>query len=161
MKSAILTCFAAWFFLLGCQPSARFRSEELQKSSIQNPEQLTDLDRFIENWLNVPYRYGGMSRNGIDCSGFSSLTLRDVYGITIPRSATEQYRAGQKVRINDLIPGDLVFFKNIRGGDIDHVGVFIGQDRFAHASESAGVIISELREDYFQDRFVGACRFHR
>jgi lipoprotein Spr len=164
MKPTTLLYLFVGILLAACQPSARFRSEELPQRRLpvaaNNPASPRELDQFVESWLHVPYRYGGMSKSGVDCSGFSALAIRHVYGVALPRTAAEQFAEGQKVNVNALLPGDLVFFKYLRGGGVDHVGVYLGEHRFAHATESAGVIISDLQEIYYHDRFVGACRFH-
>lgn len=100
-----------------------------------------------------------MSKSGVDCSGFSTIVMRELYGVKIPRTADDQYNSGDKIRDAWREPGDLVFFKNFRGPDIDHVGIYLGNDRFVHASTSKGVIVSDLDEEYYRKRYVGACRF--
>ena len=154
------------FLLSACRPSARFSaSKENDHDATDSAQDFTQkssiLDDFIKQWLNTPYKYGGMSRSGVDCSGFSSIVLLEVFGVRIPRMAEEQYKNGTKIRDNWRTPGDLVFFKNIRGHGIDHVGIFLGQNRFAHASESSGVVISDLEEDHYRKRYVGACRYRK
>ena len=100
-----------------------------------------------------------MSKKGVDCSGFTSRVMEDVYNIQIPRTAEEQYENGRKISDGRMRAGDLVFFRNVRGKGIDHVGVYLGNKSFAHASNNAGVIISDLDEDYYRKRYVGACRY--
>lgn len=157
-------CLAAGCLFYSCMPSARFRSEKSPAAigrdagrGIDKPA--NDLEKFVQSWMHVPYRYGGLSRNGVDCSGFSQLVMHEVYGLQIPRTAADQYTGGITIRQQMLITGDLVFFKNIRGRGIDHVGIYLGDGRFAHATESAGVIVSEMNEEYYQERFAGACRY--
>ena len=157
------------FFMLSiiisaCNPSARFRPQTVaseQKHAAENlfSNKANTLEKYISDWLNTPYLYGGTTKNGVDCSGFSSQVLLDVYNINIPRTAEDQYYQGQKIRDGWLSQGDLVFFKNVRGRGIDHVGVFLGNGQFAHATNSAGVIISDLEEDYYRKRYIGACRY--
>jgi lipoprotein Spr len=147
-----------------CNPSARFRSQTVSSDQTTATEEhpsgrVNNLEKYISSWLNTPYQYGGSTKNGTDCSGFSSQVLLHVYHIEIPRTAEDQYHQGQKIRDGWLSQGDLVFFKNVRGRGIDHVGVFLGNGRFAHATNSAGVIISDLEEDYYRERYVGACRY--
>ena len=111
---------------------------------------------FIDEWYGAPYRFGGTSKKGVDCSAFVNFFLSAVYGLTTPRNSRDQYAASMKVRKKELEEGDLIFF-NTRGG-ISHVGVYIGNNKFAHASTSNGVTISDLDEDYFSRRYVGSGR---
>jgi cell wall-associated NlpC family hydrolase len=133
-----------------------------QEADPQNRESIkesSDLNSFVKQWIHTPYKYGGMSRSGVDCSGFSSIVMREVYNIKIPRTAEAQYNNGNKIRDSWRSPGDLVFFKNFRGSGIDHVGIYLGDNRFVHASESNGVVVSDLDENYYRKRYVGACRY--
>lgn len=111
---------------------------------------------FLEDWYGIPYQYGGESRKGIDCSAFTSVMMDSVYGISLPRTAREQYARGERIKKTDLAQGDLVFF-NTSGG-ISHVGVFLSNNKFVHASTSSGVMISDLDDAYFKRRYVGAAR---
>lgn len=114
------------------------------------------LINFLEEWYGTPYQFGGDSKKGVDCSAFSCAMMSDVYNISLPRTAREQYKEGVRVSKSDLKQGDLVFF-NTSGG-ISHVGVFLGNQKFVHASTSSGVMISDLDEAYFKRRYVGATR---
>ena len=111
---------------------------------------------FIDEWYGTPYRYGGTSKKGVDCSAFVNFFMSAVYGLSTPRNSREQYSAAKKIRKKELEEGDLIFF-NTRGG-ISHVGVYIGNNKFAHASASNGVTISDLDEDYFSRRYIGSGR---
>jgi NlpC/P60 family len=111
---------------------------------------------FMEEWYGTPYRYGGTSKKGVDCSAFVNFFMSAVYGLTVPRNSKEQYSATKKIKKKELEEGDLVFF-NTRGG-VSHVGVYIANNKFAHASTSSGVIISDLDDDYFSRRYVGSGR---
>jgi lipoprotein Spr len=116
----------------------------------------TKLLQFIEDWYGTRYRYGGSTKQGVDCSYFSSNLVNSVFNISIPRTASEQYQQTEHIQKTDLHTGDLVFF-NTRGG-VSHVGVYLSNDKFVHASTSNGVMISSLNEEYYNKRFVGAGR---
>lgn len=124
----------------------------------QPVEYLTNLSllQFIEEWWGTRYRYGGNTKQGIDCSAFTCNLASSVFGKQLPRTARQQFDAAQKIPAEYLQEGDLVFF-NTRGG-ISHVGVYLRNNKFVHASTSGGVMISDLNEEYFRKRFVGAGR---
>jgi lipoprotein Spr len=152
------------FVFLSCRPSARFSASKTNENETSLRDNDSDkvasgLNGFVEQWLHTPYKYGGMNRSGVDCSGFSSIVMQEVYNIKVPRTAEEQYNNGEKIRDSWRSPGDLVFFKNFRGHGIDHVGIYLGNNRFAHAAESNGVVVSDLDESYYLKRYVGACRY--
>ncbi len=121
-------------------------------------ESITDfkLFDFIEDWWGIRYRYGGTSRNGIDCSSYTGKMVEAAYGIVLPRTAHEQYAVCTKVNKMDLQEGDLVFF-NTRGG-VSHVGLYLSDGYFTHSSSSKGVTISNLNEAYYIKKFIGGGR---
>jgi cell wall-associated NlpC family hydrolase len=110
-------------------------------------------------YLGVPYVWGGTSFNGVDCSGFVQAVFQH-NGITLPRTADSQYEAGRAVKTSDLRPGDVVFFETYAVG-ASHVGIYLGNGRFVHASSSNGVRVDVLSEDYYASRYLGARRFIR
>lgn len=114
------------------------------------------LMRHYQVWYATPYRFGGNSRSGIDCSGFVQQTYRTVFKRELPRTTEEQADLGRRVSRNNLVVGDLVFFKT--GWFKYHVGVYVGRDRFIHASESRGVIESSLNSSYWSKHYWKARR---
>ncbi|MDT8325624.1 MAG: NlpC/P60 family protein [Bacteroidota bacterium] len=106
-------------------------------------------------WLGVPYRYGGNTKRGVDCSGLVNAVFGK-YGVGLPRRARDLYRKGRKRSREDLAPADLVFSANTAGRGITHVGIYLGRDRFIHASSSAGVVISSLEDSYYRRHYAGA-----
>jgi murein DD-endopeptidase / murein LD-carboxypeptidase len=112
----------------------------------------------LTNWIGTPYRFAGNSTNGIDCSGFVNKMYDHVFGLKIgARNSGEIYNMMQKLDVDELKEGDLVFFR-IRKGRISHVGLYLGNNKFAHSSTSNGVIISDLSEGYYKRYFAGAGR---
>jgi len=112
------------------------------------------------DFLGVNYKYGGMNVDkGIDCSYFVQ-TIYSSLGTVLPRTSRLQFKIGKKVKRGELAPGDLVFFKkHVNSSQISHVGMYIGNGEFIHASSGAKkVTISSLDETYFKQRFVGARR---
>lgn len=102
-------------------------------------------------WRGTPYRYGGQGRNGIDCSAFVQLTFRQQFNRRLPRTTAEQVRLGQAVRRDAIRSGDLVFFRTGRKGR--HVGIYVANGRFLHASTSEGVILSRLDDPFWSAHY--------
>lgn len=117
----------------------------------------TKLYSAVDGYIGIPYRYGGDSENGIDCSAFTRRVYRKI-GLELPRTANEQARVGKSVQSENLKSGDLVFFDMSIIGGISHVGVFLDNGTFAHASKSKGVTKSSLRERYYVKRHVKSNR---
>jgi cell wall-associated NlpC family hydrolase len=111
----------------------------------------------IVSLLGVPYEYGGAGRGGMDCSAFTEAVYGGALRVQIPRSTSDQFREGTEIERDRLRFGDLVFF-NTTGESPSHVGIYIEDDLFAHASVSYGVTISSMESQYYRDRFVGARR---
>lgn len=111
---------------------------------------------FIDDWYGTPYRLGGATKKGVDCSAFSQFLFAAVYGLSMPRTAREQYNLTTRISRTELKEGDLIFF-NTRGG-ISHVGVYLQNNKFVHASTSGGVMISDIFEEYWARKFVGVGR---
>ncbi len=115
------------------------------------------LENEMDKYLGVRYRYGGTGISGMDCSGFVSRVFYDALNISLPRSSAAQAKVGVAVRKANLAFGDLVFFK-IRRNRISHVGIYIGDNYFVHASTKLGVIVSSLNEPYYQRTYATARR---
>jgi lipoprotein Spr len=118
--------------------------------------QNTELLESVDEWYGTRYRMGGTTKNGIDCSAFVKAVFTAAFGIALPRTAREQHRASERVSRTDLKEGDMVFF-NTRGG-VSHVGIYLQNNKFVHASTSRGVTISDLYDPYYVKRYVGAGR---
>lgn len=116
------------------------------------------LIQLFEDWHGTPYRYGGRSERGIDCSGFVNVLLGRVYGLQIEGGSASIYTKVQHIPREELREGDLVFF-NIRKGRISHVGLYLSNDKFIHATVRGGVMLSDLNEPYYKRYFAGAGRF--
>lgn len=110
-------------------------------------------------WLGTTYRYGGETRKGVDCSALVMNVYRESLGIKIPRTTAEQRRYAANVPRKELQPGDLIFFSSTKKRNgISHVGLYIGNDRFIHASSSRGVVVSRLSEKYFVSHYHSSGR---
>jgi cell wall-associated NlpC family hydrolase len=117
------------------------------------------LNRHYAAWKGVPYCYGGLSKAGVDCSGFIYLAFRQKLGLVLPRSTQALAKRGKKISRRKLASGDLVFFKT--GWSQRHVGIYLDDDQFLHASTSKGVTRSSLRDSYWSEHFWQARRVLR
>lgn len=114
----------------------------------------TALYYFIDEWYGTPYRYGGNTRAGVDCSGFVVQLYKSVFESGLPRTAKQQFDASKKIKkVKKLEEGDLVFFNDGRGR-ISHVGVYLMNNFFVHSGTGSGVIIGNLEDDYWREHFV-------
>jgi len=108
------------------------------------------------SYLGTPYLMGGTTRRAIDCSAFTQ-NVYAAHGIKLPRTADVQYNVGKKVPRGQEQPGDMVFFETYLPGP-SHVGIYLGNGMFIHASSSRGVTITPLKSNYFGPRYLGAKR---
>jgi len=114
----------------------------------------------IIKYLGTPYKYGGNTINGMDCSAFTQIVYRNVFNINLERSARLQYNQGKVIAKGDELKyGDLVFFNTRQRVKPGHVGIYIGDNMFAHASTKKGVTITSLDYDYYSRVYMGARRF--
>ncbi|WP_118179160.1 C40 family peptidase [Paraburkholderia phosphatilytica] len=111
------------------------------------------------NMIGVRYRWGGNTPDsGLDCSGFVRYVFQDTLGLSLPRRAEEMSHVGEKVRLADLKPGDLVFFNTMRRA-VSHVGIYIGDNKFVHSPSTGSTIrVDDLDDGYWEKRFTGARR---
>ncbi len=117
----------------------------------------TKLYQFVYDWIGTPYRLGGSSKKGIDCSKFAYELYDKVFNTTLGYNSRNQYSQVTPISKGELKAGDLVFFK-IRSKSITHVGVYIGDNKFAHASSSKGVMVSNLDEPYWKRYYYNGGR---
>lgn len=111
----------------------------------------------VASWLNTPYKYGGNTQKGTDCSGFVQQVIFEVYGVSLGRSAADIHAQCKKINREDLKEGDLVFFK-INTPKVGHVGIYLTDNYFIHATTQKGVIVSNLMEAYYAKYFHSAGR---
>lgn len=131
-------------------------SQDEFEQMVQNVDVKSRIMDQYADWKGVRYRMGGSTKRGIDCSGFVQLTFREQFGLDLPRSTSEQQDSGSSIQRNKLRPGDLVLFR--AGSTGRHVGIYLGNDNFVHASTSNGVMISSMNEAYWKNRYREARR---
>ncbi|QTF08011.1 bifunctional murein DD-endopeptidase/murein LD-carboxypeptidase [Brenneria izadpanahii] len=131
-------------------------SQDEFEALVRNVDIKSKLLSQYASWKGVRYRLGGDSKGGIDCSAFVRRTFREQFGMDLPRSTYEQQEVGQKIQRAKLRPGDLVMFR--AGSTGRHVGIYLGNNQFVHASTSSGVMISNLDEAYWKKRYHEARR---
>lgn len=141
-----------------CVQAYQQTSTASAQSGTQNASRgtVSDVISIAKRFLGKPYQYGASGPSSFDCSGFVRYVY-SLYGVVdLPRVASDQARAGQKV--SPSVPGDLVFFSDRKDGYITHVGIYVGNNSFIHASSFRGVTITSLDEAWYKSRYVSACR---
>ncbi len=116
--------------------------------------------RVVAGWLGTPYRYGGTTKAGADCSGFAKAVYLKVYDINLERVTVNMAQSSRRISKRNLREGDLVFFR-INGRRISHVGIYLSNNKFVHASTSRGVIVNDLDENYYSRNFAFGGRVQR
>ncbi|HEY2720507.1 MAG TPA: NlpC/P60 family protein [Chitinophagaceae bacterium] len=139
--------------------SKKASSLQLKYSQLLNTDvdQIQNLSLYqtIDDWYGTRYQLGGTTKSGIDCSAFVQTVFASVFGVNLPRMARDQYKATRRISRTELQEGDLLFF-NTRGG-VSHVGIYLQNNKFVHASVS-GVMISDMFEPYYVKHFISAGR---
>ena len=146
-QAIFLTCLIlAVLTAAGCATTHVPEAEPvLPLTGEQGPEQMLRAE--IRTWLGTPHRMGGMNRRGIDCSGLVVTLYNDLFEMHLPRTTRALMRTGRPVARNDLVGGDLVFFKPAT--KFHHVGIYLGQGEFVHTSTTYGVMISRMDDDFW------------
>lgn len=128
------------------------------KANISSQEITNQLISTAKSFLGVPYKWGGTTPAGFDCSGFTQYVFASE-NITLPRVSIDQYGVGTPVAFNNLIPGDLVFFNLTSGTKVSHVGIYVGNNQFISATNSKGIAIYSFTP-YWTNSYVGARRVY-
>lgn len=163
MKAFLLALISLIIFITGCAGTQdSIRSSEYNQAARKS----TDLSSAVKvkrglysqfkEWKAVRYKLGGLSKRGIDCSGFVYITYKNRFGIKLPRTTALQSRIGSRVSKNRLRAGDLVFFRT--SSKVRHVGIYLEDDNFMHASTSKGVMISSLHNTYWSKKYWKSVR---
>ncbi len=111
----------------------------------------------MDEWYGTRYCIGGESKECVDCSGFTGNIYRDLFNFSLPRTAQDQFGICDRIDVDNLQEGDLVFF-HTSGRNVSHVGIFLANNKFVHSSTTEGVTISDLNDNYWQQRFISGGR---
>lgn len=151
--------------MIGCAPTLRenrYKKTDEKPLPVNLPLRTIPSDevffKIARRYIGIPYKYGGTNRRGVDCSGFVALFYKEVFGIVLPHTTKKMVRSGRWIPYHKLRAGDLVFFKTKFWGRIDHVGIYVSDKNFIHASTNRGVIFSNIEEEYYKKRFKEAKR---
>ena len=134
----------------------QFKYAVLLDASVERLNNISLLQT-IDHWWGTRYCMGGSTENCIDCSAFTQIMMRDVYKTDVPRTARAQYDNSNRIGMDELGEGDLVFFQTV-GRDISHVGIYLTNNKFVHAATSGGVMVSDLNDPYWHSRYKGGGR---
>jgi len=140
-------------------PSTKTASNKKWQDS-QNITGISEWDEVLVPWLGTPYKYGGNTKRGTDCSGFVSSVYMEKEKMSVPRTTKDGFKMGKSIDKSSLVVGDLVFFS--KQGDVknvNHVGIYVGEGNFMHASTSLGVTITPLEDNHWKTLYLGARRY--
>lgn len=157
-RSLICIVCCAIIAISTCRAMATESPSDSSLSSVGLSEQRFENE--VKKYLGIPYRRGGASKKGMDCSGFARTVYDRLLGIDLPHNSTDQFRFSEleKIDSRELQTGDLIFFANKKKKRINHVGVYLSDGQFIHASSSLGITVSSLDDKYWKRRFVGSKR---
>ena len=133
--------------------------DDISCENVSTLQETQHLKKYFKSWRGVRYRYGGVTTKGVDCSGLILRAYKDLYDVDLPRTVAQQARKGSRIQKKNLRPGDLVFFKT--GRHSRHVGIYLGENKFIHASQSKGVVQSSLNNTYWRTKYWKAKRFQQ
>ncbi len=156
LMAALTGCQSASVVLPALEPSAPVAQAQAVEPAHDERAIIQALEQQHQAWRAVPYQLGGMGRQGVDCSAFVLLTFAQQFGQRLPRTTEQQVRLGEAVDKHRLQPGDLVFFRT--SPRVRHVGIYLDEGRFLHASTRVGVTISQLDSPYWQRHYWKAKR---
>lgn len=156
-KKVFLRCFVIGLLAILSSCHSRKVVSTSSNNTYYNLEIKKSLNNEISNWIGTPYKFGGNDKNGVDCSGLVCAIYKKVYSKSIPRTSKQQFEACKRVPFENLKEGDLVFFDFEKKG-VSHVGIYLRDGKFLHASSSKGVIIADINNPYFKSHFVGGGR---
>jgi cell wall-associated NlpC family hydrolase len=164
MRCYAFGAFVLFVALMGCASYPRYRTggveqpmETTQADTTLTTNDYIRLGLILQDYLGKPYRGRSIFVRGVDCSLFAREVFEQFDEIELPRTVHEQYKMGREISYSHLAFGDLVFFRTERG-KVSHVGIYVGDNRFIHASTSQGVIISSINEKYWAQRYAGGRR---
>jgi cell wall-associated NlpC family hydrolase len=142
------------------QQNSQSSQSQQSQQDIQRITGIAEWDRILSPWLGTPYKYGGNTKDGVDCSGFVSNIYMEKERMHIPRTTKDEFQIGKSIDNANLIVGDLVFFgKKGNTKNVSHVGIYVGNGKFIHASTSEGVTVTSLDNSYWKPLYLGARRY--
>jgi len=163
----VVICFLIIF--VACQSAVRYSSgRNLTENNTDNSDEDSTvsftgtvdagrMNKIIAGYLRTPYKSGGVDKNGIDCSGLVMVVYNEYNSTKLPRNTGKLYNKLKNVESKKIAYGDLVFFA-LNSSGVSHVGIYIGNNKFVHASKARGVMINSMNEEYYSKSFRGARR---
>lgn len=157
-RNIFIILFISLFFAACSSKNSgsNIQSASLEKTLLKNSSNNNKLYSFYKEWRGVKYRYGGESKRGVDCSSLIQKAYKQSYNIALPRTTKQQAKVGKQIKKSQLKTGDLIFFKT--GKKSRHVGIYMKNGKFFHASTKKGVTISRLDNIYFSRHYWKSVR---